>query len=242
MPCAQPIADHDNRTLGQLNGKPAAIVTRLPGSARTVVTANDCAQIGAVLAELHLAGQSYGARMDNPRGLGWWQAVMPEILPFLDADDAALLQSEIRFQTQADGDELPRGVIHADLFRDNVLFDNGRVGGVIDFYFACTDRLLYDLAITVNDWCTDADGTLDAPRTRALVAAYAGVRPLTDAERAAWPAMLCAGALRFWVSRLYDFHLPRPGELTHAHDPGRFRRILQAHVNAREDARRDLLP
>jgi homoserine kinase type II len=242
VPSALPIADHDNRYVGSLNGKPAAIVTRLPGAARVDVTAADCAQIGTVLAELHLAGQSYGARMDNPRGAPWWQAVMPEILPFLDAPDAALLQAEVRFQAQTGGDALPRGVIHADLFRDNVLFDeNGRVGGVIDFYFACTDRLLYDLAITVNDWCTGADGTLDATRARALVAAYATVRPLTDAERTAWPAMLRAGALRFWVSRLYDFHLPRPGELTHAHDPGRFRRILQAHVDAPAETRRALL-
>jgi homoserine kinase type II len=237
VPCPQPIADHANGTLGMLNGKPAAIVTCLPGAAREIVSAEDCAQIGAVLAELHLAGQSYAASMDNPRGASWWTAVMPDILPFLDADDAALLREEVRFQAGVAGDGLPRGVIHADLFRDNVLFEDGHVGGLIDFYFACTDRLLYDLAITVNDWCTTAAGALDVARARALVAAYGRQRPLTADEREAWPAMLRAGALRFWVSRLYDFHLPRPGELTHAHDPGRFRRILAGHVAASSAAR-----
>jgi len=230
IPCPHPIADCANDYLGELNGKPAVLVSFLTGKDLAVVGPAHCSRVGALLASVHLAGQSYGAVMENPRGPRWWTAVMPEILPFLSAGDAALLREEIRFQSQHRQPELPRGPIHADLFRDNVLFHEDAVSGIIDFYFACTDALLYDVAIAVNDWCVDADGTLDASRAEALLEAYRAVRPFAAAERGAWAVMLRAGALRFWVSRLYDFHLPRPGELTHAKDPDHFRRILERHI------------
>jgi len=220
--------------LGELNGKPAALVSFLPGKDISKPAAGLCAQVGAVLANIHLAGRSYQARMDNPRGPRWWKAVMPEVVPFLGRDDAALLEEEVRFQALHRFQDLPRGAIHADLFRDNVLFEKRRISGVIDFYFACTDVLLYDVAITVNDWCVDGDGALDRKRAEALLDAYRKMRPFTAVERGAWPVMLRAGALRFWVSRLYDFYLPRPGELTHAKDPGHFRSILVAHIAAGE--------
>jgi homoserine kinase type II len=240
IPCPQPIADLDNEYLGELNGKPATIVTCLEGKPVLDPTPEHCARVGEVLAEMHLAGRSYRGHLDNLRGPRWWSACAPELCPFLDAEAAGLLRREIEFQAQHRHDQLPRAVIHADLFRDNVLFHevdgHAVVGGFIDFYFACVDVLVYDVAITVNDWCTSADCTLDEARVRGLLRAYQSVRPFTDAERAAWPVMLRAGALRFWVSRLYDYHLPRPGELTHRHDPERFRRILLQHVAAASSA------
>ncbi len=240
LPCPKPIANLQNQLLGELNGKPAAIATCLDGQPVTDPTPDHCARVGEVLAEMHLAGRTYKGRLDNLRGARWWTACAPEIYPFLKPEDEELLRSEIRFQAERDSDRLPRGVVHADLFRDNVLFreDRGQgvqVGGFIDFYFACIDCFIYDVAITVNDWCVNPDATMDAARVRAMLEAYTSVRPFTDEERSAWPWMLRAGALRFWVSRLYDFHLPRPGELTHKHDPERFRRILLNHRAASGD-------
>jgi homoserine kinase type II len=229
LPCPKPIANLQNELLGELNGKPAAIVTCLEGRPVTNPTPGHCASVGEVLAEMHLAGRTYPENLDNLRGAGWWSACATEIYEFLKPEDAAMLKSEIRFQAEQSREGLPRGVVHADLFRDNVLFDGDRVGGFIDFYFACVDCFVYDVAITVNDWCVDADARLDQVRADALLNAYWSVRPFTGQEHAAWPWMLRAGALRFWISRLYDFHLPRPGELTHKHDPERFRRILFNH-------------
>jgi len=236
LPSPKPIANLQNHFLGELNGKPATIVTFLDGRPVMQPSAEHCARVGEVLAELHLAGQTYRGHLDNLRGPKWWTAAAPEIYPFLSEADTELLKSEIRYQGSHRHDALPRGVIHADLFRDNVLFrrDHGAgdtVGGCIDFYFACVDVLIYDVAITVNDWCVDDNCVIDPARAQALVQAYKDVRPFTQAEREAWPLMLRAGALRFWVSRLYDFHLPRPGALTHAHDPERFRRILLHHID-----------
>ena len=230
VPCPAPLANRTGGLLGELNGKPASLVTRLTGKDLSTPTVEDCAKVGAVLAQIHVAGQRYTAHMDNPRGAAWWRAVMPDILPHLGADDAALLRDEVAWQDAHTAAGLPQGAIHADLFRDNIFFDQGAVAGVIDFYFACTGALLYDVAITVNDWCLQANNRLDPARTTALLAGYHAERPFVAAEHAAWPGLLRAGALRFWVSRLYDWHLPRAGELTHAKEPAHFQRLLRAHI------------
>jgi homoserine kinase type II len=230
IPCPDPVANRANQFLGTLNGKPACIVSRLGGKSTSVPSGTQCAAIGAMLGQVHIAGQSFSQIMPNPRGAAWRAATAPKVKPFLDAQQAALLESEVALQARQDWASLPQGVIHADLFRDNVLLEEGRVSGLIDFYFACSDALLYDVAITVNDWCTHADGTLDASKTQTLLRAYHAVRPLAESEYSAWPLLLRAAALRFWLSRLFDKYLPRDGELIHAHDPRRFELILNNHI------------
>jgi homoserine kinase type II len=230
IPCPRPIANLDNALLGELNGKPASLVSCLPGRDIVEPSPAHCEQVGEMLANLHLAGTSYRGNMQNHRGPVWWKTTAGAVMPFLAPEDQTLLQDELRFQSRYRFEELPRGVIHADLFRDNVLFDGFGIGGVIDFYFACNDALLYDVAIAVNDWCVTDDKTLDPERVRGFLRAYGELRPFTAIERGAWLVMLRAAALRFWLSRLQDFHLPRAGELTHAKDPTHFRRLLANHA------------
>ena len=236
IPCPSPVANRHDSFLSRLNGKPACIVSRLSGKSLTHPDVAHCAAVGAMLGQLHNAASNFAQTMPNPRAADWRARATPQVLPFVPAQDGHLLQNEVSYHAQHTLAKLPQGVIHADLFRDNVLFDGARIGGLIDFYFACNDCLLYDVAITANDWCVGADGNLDGERTRALLTAYHAVRPFQPEEHAAWPVALRAAALRFWLSRLYDMHLPRDGEMVHAHDPEQFKRILQRHIATGDDA------
>ncbi len=237
VPCPDPVADREGRALGWLNGKPAALVTRLAGRAVAQPGAGHCAQVGALLAHMHHAALDYAGRVPNPRGPGWWTLAAGDVLPFLRPSQAELLRDELREQqafAAGGGDALPSSAVHADLFRDNVLFDEpagapARLSGVIDFYFAGVDAWIYDLAVAVNDWCIDeATGELDGARFAALALAYTAGRTPQAGERAAWPMMLRAAALRFWLSRLHDLHLPRPAQIVVPKDPSHFERILRA--------------
>ena len=232
--CPAPEPDRTGALFSLLNGKPAGLVTRVDGAPVIAPHPSHCAAVGAALGRLHVASAKYRARLSNRRGPGWWRQAARAVRPHLDADRNALLAAEIKFQTGFGKGTLPRGAIHGDLFCDNVLFERDRVSGIIDFGFAATDFLAYDLAITVNDWCIVRDdvahGALVPELVDALTGAYQAVRPLTPDERAQWPALLRAAALRFWLSRLYDLHLPRPGELVHAKDPSHFERILRERI------------
>ncbi|VFR35075.1 Homoserine kinase [plant metagenome] len=237
IPVPQPQTLKDGTRLTSLNGKPAAIVTRLPGGYEPAPGPDHCALAGATLARAHLAGQDFGIRQPNLRGLSWWESTTPQVLPFLDAGQAELLQATLAEQRALAATPawqgLPQGPGHCDLFRDNVLFagtfESPRMGGFIDFYFAGWDTWLFDVAVSVNDWCIVREtGAFDLPCLQAWLKAYAGIRPFTDAEHQAWPAMLRGAALRFWLSRLFDYHRPRPAQTLKPHDPRHFERVLRA--------------
>ena len=235
IPCPAPIADLSDRYLSELNGRPAALVTRLAGRSVGRPGAAHCSALGALLARMHLAGRSYPAYLENPRGPKWWRGAARQVRPLLDGERQKLLDEEMRIQSLYRFPDLPRGPVHADLFRDNALFEDERISGVIDFYFAGVDCLLYDVAVCANDWCLvdpQTDPRLDEPRTVALLDAYHALRPFTALERGAWPVLLRAAALRFWLSRLCDYYLPRAGQLVSVHDPEHFRAVLMARAAA----------
>ncbi len=234
-----PQADAHGSLVHRVAGKPASVVTRLPGSHRLLPDASHCAQVGEMLARMHVAGADFELHQAHLRGLAWWTETVPEVLPYLEPRQAALLRDELEFQQRLAaspaGQALPRGPIHADLFRDNVMFDDtagpDRLCGFFDFYFAGTDTYLFDVAVCLNDWCTDtASGALDEPRATAFVEAYERARVLTGGERRALPALLRAAALRFWISRLWDWHLPRSAALLQAKDPTHFERVLERRI------------
>ena len=234
--CPDTVHDSKGQVLQTLNGKPAAIVTCLPGKANMHPGAEHCRQVGELLARMHLACKDFPGALPNLRGLQWWNETESKLLPFLNRDQASLLQTELRVQNDFAATpiyrDLPVAAVHADLFRDNVLFDekNGQpvLGGAIDFYFAGLDHLVFDLAVTANDWCIDDDsGAFIPAHLEAFMQGYTSVRMPSAAEQQAWPLMQRAAALRFWMSRLYDFHLPRPAEMVTPKDPTHFERILR---------------
>ena len=240
IPVPLPRADAQGEILFQLKGKPAAVVNRLAGGHQLAPGLHHCRQVGAMLARMHLRGQDFPLSQPNLRGLPWWEQTVPLVLPFLSTETAALLTGELAFQQalarSAAYQSLPRGPVHADLFRDNVMFDGApgqeTLSGFFDFYFAGVDTWLFDLAVCLNDWCTDlASGALQVERAQAFVAAYESVRPLSAAEHRLLPALLRAGALRFWVSRLWDFHLPREASMLKPHDPAHFERVLRERID-----------
>ncbi|WP_395685584.1 homoserine kinase [Caenimonas koreensis] len=225
----------DGRLLQTVCGKPAAVVGKLRGKSELAPTAVHCAAVGDMLARMHLAGRDYPHMQPNLRGLAWWNETVPVVLEHTTPEQSALLKGELALQNHVAASSayaaLPRGPIHADLFRDNVMFDDGELTGFFDFYFAGVDTWLFDIAVCLNDWCIDlATGRQDDARTQAFLRAYNAVRPLAAAERQLLPVMLRAGALRFWISRLWDLHLPREASMLKAHDPTHFERVLRQRV------------
>jgi homoserine kinase type II len=238
IPVPDPMPDRSGRTLHCLKGKPAALVTRLAGRSELTPAPEHCAQVGHWLARMHLAARDYPGTQPNLRGLDWQRDTIPAVLPFLDTAQRALITAELAHQTRVAASpayaELPRSAVHADLFRDNVLFDGPKLSGIFDFYFAGVDTWVFDLAVALNDWCIDPDsGAFDPVRYDALLRSYTTERALLPLERAMLPDALRAAALRFWTSRLADFYLPRDAHLLNPHDPAHFERVLRQRIAGR---------
>ncbi len=234
-----PVADADGDLVFDLKGKPAAVVSKLAGQSELHPTQEHCATVGATLARMHLAGRDFPLCQPNLRGLAWWNETVPVVLPHVNDSQATLLKSELAYQNHVAASSafaaLPRGPVHADLFRDNVMFETvagaPRLTGCFDFYFAGVDSWLFDIGVCLNDWCIDlASGAHDAQRARSFMQAYSAVRPLQATERELLPAMARAAALRFWISRLWDFYLPREASMLKAHDPNHFEHVLRERV------------
>ena len=236
--CPQPRADIHQQTINFIKGKPFIFVSRLKGENLTTVNASHCEAIATELAKLHTAPVSFSDSPDhllqNRRGKIWREITAKKIMHKLSENDAKLLSSELMIYESFDDSKLPRGIIHADLFKDNAIFNNKRLSGIIDLYDACYDSYLYDIAITINAWCTNEKGELITSLVNAFLNSYQVLRPLTEDEKQAWPIMLRIAAMRFWISRLEDFLTQRPGDLTHCKNPDEYQCILKNHVIANQ--------
>lgn len=236
IPVPKPQADASGQFLFTLCGKPAAVVNKLAGQSQLQPQAVHCAQLGNMLARMHLASKDFFLHQPNLRGLPWQNQTAPSIYPYLQADQLSLLQDELAYQNEIAASaayaDLPRGAVHADLFRDNVMFEGETLTGCFDFYFAGVDTWMFDLGVCLNDWAINhADGSHNAEKAKALLDAYQAIRPLTEQERNLLPAMARAAALRFWISRLWDFYFPREASVLQPHDPTHFERVLTHRRN-----------
>jgi homoserine kinase type II len=240
VPCPVPIRDKNGTALHLLKGKPALMVSCLQGIDVATPNAEQIKQVALVLAKLHLAGQNFAQTGVNQRAQDWFDATAKKVLPKMQSKaEQKLLTSELEYQRKQAVSQLPRGVVHGDLFRDNVLFDGDKLGGLIDFYYACNDILLYDVAIAVNEWCLHHHGSdlgqIDEDKMAVFLDAYQTIRPFNPLEWKLWLSMLRRAALRFWLSRLHDFYFPQAGELTYTKDPSHFRNLLQQYLELADD-------
>jgi len=230
--CPQPIRRNDGRQWSLLNGRPAALVTFLNGLSLRRPEVEHCAAAGAALARLHAAGAGFALTRKNALGPDGWAELVDKTADGADAverDLRALIAESHAAILAAWPADLPKGVIHADLFPDNVLFMHAKVSGLIDFYFACNDFTAYDLAVMLNAWCFESDGSYNITKGRALIAAYAKERALSDAEVAALPVLCAGAALRFLLTRLYDRINHDPNALVRPKDPRDYSRRLRFH-------------
>ena len=233
FPAPRPVARRDSAVLGEIAGKPAAIVTMLPGDWPRTPTPVEARSAGGALARLHRAAVDFPMRRENALGQPFWRSLFEPSRPGAQSVDAGLEREIDEALTAIERRwprDLPTGAIHADAFPDNVLFNGGEVSGVIDFYFACDDLLAYDLAITLNAWAFGADGARSEPHAAAAIEGYEDIRPLSDPERAALPMLMAGASMRFLLTRLHDWLHPPDGDRSRQKDPMEQLRRLRFHL------------
>jgi homoserine kinase type II len=227
--CPRPIHGRDGNALRRLAGKPAAITSFLQGMWPRRTTVKHCGPVGEALAGLHLAGRDFAIRRPNALSVAGWRPLYDGSRAHIDQALDRELGAEIEFFEKSWPSDLPAGVIHADLFNDNVFFLHDRLSGLIDFYFACNDFLAYDVAICLNAWCFEPDNAFNATKARALLQGYERLRPLGEAERQALPMLARGSALRFMLTRLYDWVHTPAGALVKRKDPNEYLAKLRFH-------------
>jgi homoserine kinase type II len=227
VPAPRPVAARDGATIGSLCGKPAAIVERLRGRSVERPSPAQCAALGALVGRLHRVVADFGATRESTRSARWRARIAARLVDRVDGPDLELMRQELALQETTPLAGLPAGVVHGDLFRDNVLFDGAALTGVIDFYLAAREAFVYDLAVVALDWCF-RDGVCDPVLSHRLLAAYRAERAVSAAEIAAWPLALRAAGLRFWLSRLHDARYTKQGSIVKIKDPAECRTVILA--------------
>ena len=227
-PCPDPIKDKNKKIIQELKNKPAIIISLVPGKITRTISVNHCKHIGEKLAELHLLTKKVKFSRKNKRDFAWIEATFDKVKINLKQDEKLEIEKELLFLKENTSDQLPQGLIHADLFHDNVLFkEDGSVGGVIDFYYASIDKFIYDIAIVVNDWCVNKIGKIDLKKFNAFINAYNSVRKILPDEMQKMNIYLRLAAMRFLISRFFDFYNQRDGEIKNVKDPHYFLNILK---------------
>jgi homoserine kinase type II len=224
--CPRPIENKNGQALGLLKEKPALMVSFLDGKEKAIRSPKSCYLVGQYLAKLHLTANNFSQLNKNTRGLDWVSDMYLNLKKYLSLEDQGILELEINYHKEMDKVELPEGIIHGDLFKDNVLFLNDKVSGFIDFYYACNEKFIYDIAIAINDWCIDQDGQINKSMFLEFIKGYRSERKLTDNEQEYLNVALRLAALRFWLSRLEDFYNAKEGKITSIKDPKHFKDIL----------------
>ena len=225
--CAKVHITKNNELCKLIQNKPAAIIEKIPGSSIDNINAEHCYKVGKLLGNFHLLSNNFSYKLKDSRDISWRKDAYGRLEPILTEDEKIFIEEALTIQKEFDKLNLPRGIIHADLFRDNVLFNSEKISGMIDFYYSCNGVFIYDLAVVANDWCTDDSGNLITDKVENLMDSYSSIRKFDDNEKDYWNYALVVASLRFYLSRLLDLHFPKIGEITHIKDPNVFKNILK---------------